>query len=226
MKKLAYLFIALMAVVTAVSSCDDSETYADQKKRERSAINSYIKEQGIKVLTEAEFINNEYKTDTSKNEFVYLDNSGVYMQIIRRGCGNKIQNSETATVLCRYREYNLLTDSLQSTNMIAYYISLVDKMNVTNTSGTFTATFQAGESLMYTLYGSTSVPSGWLVPLSYINVGIQTGDNLTDVDNVSLLTKTDEIAHVRLIVPHTQGHSYATSGVYPCLYDITYQRGY
>lgn len=226
MKKLVYLFVALVAVVTAISSCSDSETYADQKKRERSAINTYIKEQGIKVLTEAEFKANEYKTDTSKHEFVYLDNSGVYMQIIRRGCGNKILNNETATVLCRYREYNLLTDSLQSTNMIAYYISLVDKMNVTNTSGTFTATFQAGESLMYTLYGSTSVPSGWLVPLSYINVGIQTEDNQTDVGNVSLLTKTDEIAHVRLIVPHTQGHSYATSGVYPCLYDITYQRGY
>lgn len=226
MKKLAYLFVAFVAVVTAISSCDDSETYADQKKRERSAINKYITEQGIKVLTETEFKAKDCITDTSKNEFVYLDNSGVYMQIIRRGCGKKLQNNETATVLCRYREYNLLTDSLQSTNMIGYYISLVDKMNVTNTSGTFTATFQAGESLMYTLYGSTSVPSGWLAPLSYINVGIQTDDNLTDVGNVSLLTKTDEIAHVRLIVPHTQGHSYATSGVYPCLYDITYQRGY
>lgn len=107
----------------------------------------------------------------------------------------------------------MLTDSLQSTNMIGYYISVVDKMNVTNTSGTFTATFQKGESLMYSLYGSTSVPSGWLAPFTYINLGRQDSED-------------NEIAHVRIIVPHTQGHSYATSGVYPCLYDITYQRGY
>lgn len=213
MKKIVYLFVALTAIVAAISSCSDSETYADQKKRERSAINKYITDNNIKVLTEAEFKAQNCTTDTSKHEYVYLDNSGVYMQIIRKGCGKKLQNNETATVLCRYKEYNMLTDSLQSTNMIGYYISVVDKMNVTNTSGTFTATFQKGESLMYSLYGSTSVPSGWLAPFTYINLGRQDSED-------------NEIAHVRIIVPHTQGHSYATSGVYPCLYDITYQRGY
>ena len=115
-------------------------------------------------------------------------------------------------MLCRYEEYNLLTDSLQSTNMIGYYISVVDKMNVQNTSGTFTASFEAGESLMYSLYRSTSVPSGWLVPFTYINVGRPEKEG-------------DEIAKVRLIAPHTQGHQYATNGVYPCLYNITYERG-
>ena len=33
----------------------------------------------------------------------------------------------------------------------------------------------------------------------------------------------DEIAKVRLIVPHSQGHSDALSNVYPCFYEITYQ---
>lgn len=215
MKKIVFLLLAAISVAVSISSCSDSETYADQKKRERSAINRYISENNIKVLSEAEFNSQEQTTDTAKHEFVYLSNSGCYLQIIRKGCGEKLKDGETATVLCRYQEYNLLTDSLQSSNMIGYYISVVDKMNVTNTSGTFTGTFKAGESLMYTLYGSgsTTVPSGWLVPLSYINIGRQDSEN-------------NEIARIRIIVPHTQGHAYATSGVYPCLYDITYQKGY
>lgn len=212
MKKTAYLMTILLAIATVFASCSNDETYADQKKRERNAINRFIKESGIKVIDEKEFEEQGYTTDTAKNEFVYLDDSNVYMQIRRKGCGNKIEKGETTTVLCRYEEYNLLTDSLQSTNMIGYYISVVDKMNVKNTSGTFTASFAAGESLMYSLYGSTSVPSGWLVPFSYINVGRPEKES-------------DEIASVRLIVPHTQGHQYATSGVYPCLYNITYERG-
>ncbi len=212
MKKIAFLILTVVAAITAFTSCSDSETYADQKKRERNAINSYIKEHNINVISEEEFNARNETTDTAKHEYVYLDNSGVYLQIIRKGCGKKLGKSETATVLCRYQEYNMLTDTLQSTNMVGQYISLVDKMNVKNTSGTFTGAFVAGESLMYQLYGSTSVPGGWLVPLSYINLGRP--------ENIG-----DEIARVRIIVPHTQGHDNATQGVYPCLYDITYEKG-
>ena len=58
---------------------------------------------------------------------------------------------------------------------------------------------------------STSVPAGWLVPLNYINVGRPENEN-------------DEIAKVRLIVPHSQGTVDASSSVYPCFYEITYVR--
>lgn len=228
MKKFAYLFMLFVAMTATLMSCNDSETYADQKKRERSAINRYIAENGIKVISEAEFNAQKQLTDTAKNEYVYLDKSGCYMQIVRKGCGEKLAENQTESILCRYQEYNLLTDSLQSSNMVGYYISIVDKMNVTNTSGTFTGTFDSSSSLMYTLYGSgsTAVPSGWLVPLTYINIGRQDKESGDDTGNASLLQSTKEIARVRIIVPHTQGHSYATSGVYPCLYDITYQKGY
>jgi hypothetical protein len=63
--------------------------------------------------------------------------------------------------------------------------------------------------MMFSSYGA-SVPSGWLVPFNYINVGRQTNPD-------------DEIAMVKLIVPHTQGQAYASSSVYPCYYVITYQ---
>lgn len=217
--------MAALAMVTVIASCSDTETYADQKDRERSAINKYISDNGINVISETEFKANGEITDTAKHEFVYLTNSGCYLQIVRKGCGEKLADGNTATVLCRFREYNLLTDTLQSTNMTGYYISLVDKMTVTNTSGTFTGIFDTNSSLMYRNYSSTSVPSGWLAPLTYINIGRQT-EEATETGNVSTLSKTGEIARVRIIVPHTAGHSYATSGVYPCLYDLTYEKGY
>ncbi len=211
MRNLALAFIALFAAVTIVS-CDDTETYAEQKDRERAAISRFIADSAINVITEAQFKEQGYKTDVSKNQFVLMQNSGVYMQIVREGCGNKIKEGETTTVLCRFTERNILTDSLQLTNDILSFSSIVDKMTVSNNSGTFTASFIDGQSVMAMFYGSTSVPSGWLVPFTYIKVGRPE-------------TADDEIAKVNLIVPHTQGHSYASSGVYPCYYTITYERG-
>ena len=38
-------------------------------------------------------------------------------------------------------------------------------------------------------------------------------------------TEDGEIAKVRLIVPHGEGQSSASSNVYPCFYTITYERG-
>lgn len=204
-------FIALFAAVMVIS-CDDTETYAEQKDRERAAISRFIADSAINVITETQFADQGYTTDLSKNQFVLLQNSGVYMQIVREGCGEKIKDGETTTVLCRFTERNILTDSLQLTNDILSFSSIVDKMTVTNTSGTFTASFIENQSVMAMFYGSTSVPSGWLVPFTYIKVGRQ--------ENAD-----EEIAKVNLIVPHTQGHQYASSGVYPCYYTITYERG-
>jgi hypothetical protein len=85
-------------------------------------------------------------------------------------------------------------------------------MRVTCNSGTFTASFtKATPYNMYYVYSSAQVPAGWLVPFTYINVGFPENDG-------------DEIAKVRLIVPHSQGHTQATSNVTPYYYEITYQR--
>ena len=211
MRKLILAFVSIVALVSAMS-CDDSETYADQKDKERAAINKFLRDSSINVITEAQFREQDSTTDVSKKQFVLLQSSGVYMQIVRKGCGSKIKSGETATVLCRFTERNLLTDSIQLTNDILSFASIVDKMSVTKTSGTFSASFISDQSLMASAYQSTSVPSGWLVPLSYVNIGRPEKDG-------------DEIAKVNIIVPHTQGHQYASSGVYPCYYTITYERG-
>ena len=53
--------------VGSLTSCDDDETYADQKDREREAINAYIVKNGIKVISEQEFHAKDSVTDVSKN---------------------------------------------------------------------------------------------------------------------------------------------------------------
>lgn len=89
-----------------------------------------------------------------------------------------------------------------------YSPRLYDKMTVTRTGSSYTASFVSG--VMFSTYGA-SVPAGWLIPLQYVKVGRQD-------------TPDGEIAMVKLVVPHTQGQAYATSSVYPCFYTITYQR--
>lgn len=212
MKKLSFLLLCLIGLTAVITSCNDDETYADKLKKERSAINKYIADSNVTVITEQQFYAQDSTTDVKKNEFVLFASSGVYMQIVRKGVGKKLKSGETANVLLRFTERNLLTDSLLLSNENLYYSAIVDKMTVVNTSGTYKASFISGSSLMATFYGTTSVPSGWLVPLSYINLGRPVKDD-------------DEIARVRLIVPSEKGTSSATQAVYPCLYDISYERG-
>lgn len=212
MRKITATILALVGVMMFVA-CNNSETYADQVEAERKAIESYIKNKGIKVISEAEFTAAGETTDTAKNEYVLFESSGVYMQIMRKGIGEKIKTGENTTVLCRYSEWNLLSnpDTVQTSNIYAQY---PDKIYVSNTSGTFTGTFDTS-SVMYLVYGKTSgtaVPSGWLTPLTYILIGRP-------------VTIDDEIAKVRIIVPHDRGQGHASQSVYPCLYEITYERG-
>ena len=213
MKKICYISLVLMSVF-AMTSCRDTETYAERLDKERAAISKYLNDSAVTVISETQFAKQNYTTNVRKNEFVLIASNGVYMQIVREGCGEKIQEGKTVNVLCRFRERNLMTDSIQLSNDYGVSsASFPEKMSVRNTSGTFTAAFVGGKrSPMVHANGSTSVPSGWLTPLSYIKVGRQAAAN-------------EEIAKVRLIVPATQGQYHASKNIYPCLYDITYERG-
>jgi len=210
--KLTSLLPMLAAAALLLQSCDDYETYAEKKEKERNAINQYIKDNGINVISEAEF-KTDTTTDVSRNEYVLFSSSGIYMQIVRRGCGEMLKNGETATVLSRFTEYNILGDSVQLTNNYSYYSDIPETMTITMGKGVVSSgVFVSGSSLMYSQYGTTAVPNGWLVPFSYIRVGRQDNPN-------------DEIAKVNLIVPAAQGQSSASSQVYPCHYEITFEKG-
>lgn len=202
--------LAILAVccLGSLCSCNDYETYGDKKEKERNAITKFIADSAFVVISEDEFVRNGYKTDLSRHEFVKLDKTGVYMQIVREGCGEQIKDGESVTIDCRFSEFDILNDTTVTWNNSISYASLPDRMSVSRSSGTYTATFISG---MMTQFYSSSVPAGWLVPLNYIKIGRPQ-------------SMEDECAKVRLIVPHTQGHAYASSNVCPYFYTITYQR--
>ena len=208
MKKYLIIMIATIAVLV---SCNDYETYGDQKEKERNAISKFIADSSITVISEDAFVQQGYKTDLTRNEFVKLDKSGVYMQIVRQGCGTKLQDGETAILVCRCREFDMMSDTVRIVTNVTYAAACPDILRVSCTSGTFTASFTKAVAYnMHYVYGA-AVPAGWLVPLTYINVGAPESE-------------TDEIAKVRLIVPHTQGHVTASQNVTPYFYEVTYQR--
>ncbi len=229
MRKYVYFISGiLLLLLTCMASCSDEETYADQKKKEVKAINSFLgrdvnivgpegdtlcKVGKIKVIDEKTFEAQDSTTNLAENEYVLLKSSGVYMQIVRKGVGKPIQSGDNKRVLCRFFEFNILGDSLQLNNSVLYWHTNPEIMDVSNTLGSITASFNTtvnGGGAMYAAYSSTSVPTGWILPLSYVGLGRQ--------------TKADEgIAKVRLIVPHSQGQTQATSNVYPCFYEVTYQ---
>ena len=209
MKK--YLLI-LIAAIAVLASCNDYETYGDMKEKERNAISKFIADSSITVISEDAFVQKGCKTDLTRNEFVKLDKSGVYMQIVRQGCGTKLQDGETAYLVCRCREFDILSDTVRVITNVSYAAACPDIMRVSCTSGTFTASFT--KSVAYNMcyvYQRSAVPAGWLVPLSYINVGVPQNED-------------EEIAKVRLIVPHTQGHASAVQDVTPYFYEVTFQR--
>lgn len=220
------LLFVILTIGSAFCACDDDDSYADRRERERSQISAFLQNGvqiksensdeyvlnvpgNIKVISENEFYANDSTTDVSKNEYVYFENTGVYMQIIRKGTGEKLGEGQAATIINRYIEFNIATDTIQSTNRIQALSTSPDIMNCINNYGVFTANFTSG--MMLSLYNSNSVPPGWLVPLSFINLGRQDSE--------------EGIALVRLIVPSTQGKSDASYEVYPCFYEISYQRG-
>ncbi|MBR5441163.1 MAG: DUF4827 domain-containing protein [Prevotella sp.] len=214
-----FSLLATALLIAGFSSCNDGETYQEKRDKEIVAINSYIAEKNVKVISEEQFFAQDSMTDVKKNEYVLFEASGVYMQIERKGCGQKLRDGETASVLCRFTEYNLMLggDSISLTNNAGGYSANVDKMIVTNTSGTFSGNFDTS-SRMYMAYGYsagsayTSLPSGWLVPFGYINLGRPAKEG-------------DETAKVRIIVPHKQGHLTASNYVTPYLYELTLERG-
>lgn len=205
--KLKNIFFYALLLVFIVA-CDDTVTYSEMKEKEIASIKSFIKEQGIDVITFQEFIAQDTMTivdkEKKRNEYVEID--GVYMQIVHNpkdaDDARRIDDGDTRNILVRYTEYNIQDDDTISSNK---YYSAPDEMRVTNTSGTYSAAFTSG--IMMDLYQNSYVPTGWLVPFSYL----------------WFTRHQSQLAKVNLIVPHTKGTSNATTYVYPCFYEITFQ---
>ena len=189
----------MTVVATLWCSCDDVETYAEMKEKERAYIDDFIKDLGIKVITKEDF-ETDTITSVEDNEFVLFEDKGVYMQIVRRGEGKLMEPGDRGIFMARYIECNIESGDTISGNLYAS----PDYFTCERKGDTFSASFTQG--YMLSTYGSSAVPGGWMVPLSYITPG----------------RPNDKAAKVRLILPHSQGTSLASQYVYPTYYEITY----
>ena len=194
--------VVLLLMAFLFQACDETVTYSEMQEKERKAVKEFIKEKGINVISYDDFIANDSVTDIARNEFVEID--GVYMQIVRNpknaSDARRIDENETRNILIKYYEYNIQDDDTISSSTLG----VSDEMLVTNTSGTYSATFTSG--VMLSVYGN-AVPSGWLIPFPYLY----------------FTRHQSQLAKVNLIVPHKHGTVTATTYVYPCLYQITFQ---
>lgn len=197
MKKILPFIFALMAISAIFCACDETKTYAEKMEEEDDAIEAFIRDSNITVISQSEFYANDSVTDVSKNEYVQLA-SGVYMQIVDKGSENLADTIRpNEVVLVRFSEYSLFDKMVTVSNLETPY--MVDEFRYTVTSTSIAGIFSTGTvGAMYYYYGSTTVPAGWLAALAYIRDG----------------------AHVKLIVPHKMGHDRALSNVYPYFYDL------
>lgn len=199
MRKLVICFVGMILACIAFNACSDSVTYAEMLEDEKKAINNFIKDHDIKVISQKEFQDAGCVTDVSRNEFVQTT-SGVYMQIIDKGSqnlGDTIRNNDM--VLVRFAEYRLEKDSAETLVMSNFDVGQISQVDIfryqksgTNASGIFSS------GMMYYVYQSQTVPQGWLIPFNYVRDG----------------------ARVKLIVPSKMGHETAMSAVKAYYYDI------
>ena len=199
--------MAALGFVLFSQSCNDGKTYAEMKDDEREAIKRFIELNDIKVIDEDLFAEQDSTTDVSKNEYVLFEESGVYMQVVERGKGEALKDGRYE-FLVRYVEERITEDGSLDTlslNTISNLYPHPDEFVLTKSDNALSASFASGGA-MSSIHGSTYVPTGWLLPLNYLKVGRE----------ISARSK------VKLIVPHSEGTSSASSEVFPCYYEITY----
>ncbi|MCD8165587.1 MAG: DUF4827 domain-containing protein [Bacteroides sp.] len=191
MKNLFLPFLLAAVVLGGIfQSCDNTKTYAERMADERKAINKYIKDQNIKVLTVEEF---EKDTVTAENEYVLFPNTGVYMNIVSRGTNLSAKNGDI--LIARFLEHNLISGDTLSNIKAASPDVFTYRLSGNSAYGQ--VKYNSG-GLLASYYEVATVPAGWLVALPYV------GDS----------------AHVKLIVPHKYGHDAAMEYVYPYAYDM------
>jgi len=210
MKKIISLFLLALTCGLAFQACSDSKSYAEMLEEEKDAINKYIKDHNIKVITASEFEKKGNETSVAENEYVQLSN-GVYMQIVEYGDtdsdGNPIPEADSIrtrdVVTIRFVEYDIISgDTTSASNWyIPDYLDVFDyTLSGTTSYGQFRTTDDGVIlSKLANTYESTQVPEGWLTPLQYIK---------------------NRGARVKLIVPSKVGHTIAMQYVYPYYYDL------
>lgn len=205
MRKFLLMFLAMACSFMSLVSCDDEETYAEQKAREAKQINAFLAAQNIDVISMTDFLQDTITNnpitgpDKSRNEYVLFSDRGVYMQIIQTGDGHGLLQGEN-WLNARFLEIYIATGDTMLMNLRE---RSADEFYVTRTGDTYSASFISG--VMPKAYGN-SVPNAWIMTLPYLTPGFLNGESS---------------AKVRIIAPHNEGTQKAANNVYPAFYEIS-----
>ena len=208
MKKLGILLMMVFGLGLAFQSCNNGKTYAEMKVEEREAIQRFIELKYIKGIDEDQFAEQDSMTNVAANEYVLFEESGVYMQVLERGNGGLLEDGRHE-ILVRYVEEQIVEDGTVDTlslNTISNLYAYPDEFILTKEKNSMSASFSTSGAMSGAHY-SAYVPSGWLLPLNYLKVGREISGR----------------SKIKLILPHSQGTATASSQVFPCYYEITYQ---
>lgn len=173
MRKVLGLICFIIGLCVAFAACSSSETYADKLKNERKNISRFINEHNIVVL-------NQYPASGvfEENEYFRDPLTGVYINVIDSGNGNRVSVSKRSEVNVRFDGAMTLP---------------------TNESDTTTNNLPGSQPISFT-YGITATYSNSNVgsfDYYYLSTGI-----------TAPLQYVGENARVRLIVPFASGSNY------------------
>ena len=173
MRKVLGLICFIIGLCVVFAACSSSETYADKLKNERKNISRFINEHNIVVL-------NQYPASGvfKENEYFRDPLTGVYINVIDSGNGNRASSSKRSEVNVRFwdamtlptADSDTISNNVAGLQPISFTYGIVATYSSNNTS-----------SLDY-YYLSTGITA----PLQYV------GEN----------------ARVRLIVPFATGSTY------------------
>ena len=127
-----FLFLSLLTAGSLFQACDNSKTYAEMLEDEKNAVNKFIKDNDIRVISLEEFERDtvtafKKKLGDGYDEYVAFSN-GVYMQIVDRGGKeegengvefiNEVDTFATDNIICtRYVEKDMMTGEVTCFNV-------------------------------------------------------------------------------------------------------------
>ena len=154
MKKLGILFASVFLLGLVFQSCNNGKTYAEMKEEEREAIKRFIEREDINVISFEQFQEQDSTTNVDENQFVLFSETGVYMQIVEEGNGERLKDGRYE-ILARYVEEQITSDGIDSLSWNTDYgnsqMVYPDAMMLTKSGTSFSATFTLSLIHIYNL---------------------------------------------------------------------------
>jgi len=156
MKKTIGLICFIIGACVLFAACSKSESYADKVKKEKNRISSFLSEHNIEVL-------HEYPTNgVFKSNQYYLDESGVYINVVDSGNGNRADASKRSKVLYRFKE----TMTLPAAESDTVDLNTLSTQPLSFNYGV-SSTYSNSDYTNYSLYYLYLSP-GVTIPLQYV----------------------------------------------------------